>query len=159
MNGRDYVATVKEMPCACCGKAGPSSAHHLRSSTGAGMRASDWLVIPLCWDCHQGPHGVHGDRAALALRKKDQHSMLAGTIATAMNMASAGPVATASESAAPGGGTAITYLGEAWLRAAKHDWVRFTLHPENLGSGNPFQRSDAAPRYMLAVVPINVDGS
>ena len=34
-----------------------------------GQRAGHGLTIPLCWDCHQGPHGIHGDRSRWRLRK------------------------------------------------------------------------------------------
>jgi len=47
----------------------PATLHHPRYGEGKGQRASDWLVIPLCPDCHQGPQGVHGDRTYLRILK------------------------------------------------------------------------------------------
>ena len=55
------------------------------------------------------------------------------------------------------GGTRPVYLGEAWLRAAKHDWARFTLHPEHLADGNPFDGGGVPTRYMLAAIPLPDD--
>jgi hypothetical protein len=33
-----------------------ASVHHLFDPS----QRSDWLVAPLCYDCHQGPNGFHG---------------------------------------------------------------------------------------------------
>lgn len=46
-----------------------------------GQRASDFLTVALCPDCHQGPLGVHGDRALLRIHKVDELDLLARTIA------------------------------------------------------------------------------
>jgi hypothetical protein len=70
------------MPCGCCGAAGPSSAHHPRTDQGASQRADDWLAIPLCWDCHQGPKGVHGDKTYLRIFKLTELEILARTLKT-----------------------------------------------------------------------------
>lgn len=44
------------------------------------QRASDWLAIPLCQDCHRGPRGIHGDRSALRQIKCDEPALLADVI-------------------------------------------------------------------------------
>lgn len=49
-------------------------------AAGAGQRASNWLTIPLCVDCHTGPRGVHGDKSALRLRNVSEHTLLAETL-------------------------------------------------------------------------------
>jgi hypothetical protein len=46
------------------------------------QRASDYLTIPLCYDCHQGPAGVHGDKSMMRLMKLGELDMLANTIQT-----------------------------------------------------------------------------
>lgn len=51
-----HMERVKALPCVCCHAPPPSQAHHV---TGDGKRRSDWRVIPLCYDCHQGPNGYH----------------------------------------------------------------------------------------------------
>jgi hypothetical protein len=44
------------------------------------QRASDFLAVPLCYECHQGPRGVHGDRSMMRLMKLTELDMLANTI-------------------------------------------------------------------------------
>lgn len=44
------------------------------------QRASNWLAVPLCPSCHQGPQGVHGDKTMLRIMKMDELDMLADTI-------------------------------------------------------------------------------
>lgn len=38
----------------------PPSLHHVREGQGMSQRASDWLVVPLCREHHQGSTGWHG---------------------------------------------------------------------------------------------------
>jgi hypothetical protein len=54
--------------------------HHIREGQGAGQRASHWLVIPVCPECHQGPNGIHGDRSLLRIAKVSEVDLLARTI-------------------------------------------------------------------------------
>lgn len=75
-----HMARVAELPCSVCGRAGPSCVHHPRFAAGIGQRASDWLTIALCPECHQGQHGIHGDRSAWRLRGLDEPAALARTI-------------------------------------------------------------------------------
>lgn len=75
---------VAQLPCAL-GKAlgeghGPVTLHHPRAGQGASQRASDFLVIPLCPDCHQGSNGIHGDRSLLRIAKVEELDLLALTI-------------------------------------------------------------------------------
>lgn len=74
-----HMARVARLTCAVCGVDGVH-VHHIREGQGMGQRASNWLVVPLCPDCHQGPRGIHGDRSALRLRKLDELDLLADTI-------------------------------------------------------------------------------
>ncbi|QGH72737.1 MAG: RecA-dependent nuclease [Podoviridae sp. ctQNx1] len=73
------MARVAELNCCCCGAYGVH-VHHIREGQGMGQRASDWLTIPLCPDCHTGPSGVHGNRAMLKLRKMSELDLLAETL-------------------------------------------------------------------------------
>lgn len=66
---RRRLARVAALPCVVCDAPGPSCVHHIREGQGMGQRAGHGLTIPLCWDCHQGPHGIHGDRSRWRLRK------------------------------------------------------------------------------------------
>lgn len=45
------------------------------------QRAHDWLTVPLCWECHQGKNGIHGDRSLWRIYKLDELDVLAATIA------------------------------------------------------------------------------
>ncbi len=84
VEGARHLAMLKTLPCACCEVAGPSDAHHIREGQGGAQRAPDWLAVPLCKACHQGPQGIHGDRSRLALRKLTELDMLAATIRALM---------------------------------------------------------------------------
>ena len=62
----DLLRTYGCMLCRRLGRSTPDvSIHHPRIAAGAGQRASHWLAIPLCRECHQGDHGIHGDRQLL----------------------------------------------------------------------------------------------
>jgi hypothetical protein len=74
-----HMDRVAALPCAVCGDV-PVHVHHIREGHGMGQRASNFLTIPLCPSCHQGPHGVHGDKAMLRIKKLSELSMLADTI-------------------------------------------------------------------------------
>jgi len=44
---------------------GPANIHHCVGSTAKHNKISigQWWVIPLSYEAHQGPHGIHGDLA------------------------------------------------------------------------------------------------
>lgn len=74
-----HLDRIAGLPCCLCG-ATPVHVHHIREGQGMGQRASNWLTIPLCPSCHQGPKGVHGDRSMLRVMRKGELDMLAETI-------------------------------------------------------------------------------
>ena len=76
---RCHMGKVAELPCACCGTTGVH-VHHIREGQGMGERASHFLTIPLCPDCHTGPNGIHGNKSYMRIRKLDELDMLATTI-------------------------------------------------------------------------------
>lgn len=78
-NGKRYMAMVAQLPCSLCGSH-PVQVHHIRDGAGAGQKNADFLTVPLCPDCHQGTHGVHGDKAMLYLAKKTELDLVASTI-------------------------------------------------------------------------------
>lgn len=80
MNGKRYMGLVSELPCACCGASPPSMVHHIRKGNGMSQRSGSALVVPLCWDCHQGPRGIHGDRTMMSIYRTDELKMLNDTI-------------------------------------------------------------------------------
>lgn len=79
MNGRytkaqrEHLARVKEQACAVCDTPGPSSAHHIRQD-------QPYTCVALCWECHQGPNGWHGNKTLWRVRKFDELDALNVTI-------------------------------------------------------------------------------
>ena len=70
---RAHLSRVKELPCAVCGAAGPSDAHHIRQHL-------QFTCIPLCYDCHRSNIGIHGTKALWKIRKMDELDALDVTI-------------------------------------------------------------------------------
>ena len=77
---RDYMSRVASLSCACCGCYGPSQVHHIREGQGLAQRASNYLTVPLCPDCHTGTYGVHGNKSRMRARKWSELDLLADTI-------------------------------------------------------------------------------
>lgn len=82
---KDYLCRVSALGCSLCrmlerGDDTPAEIHHPREGQGGAQRASNWLAIPLCPDCHRGSHGVHGDRGLLRQAKVTEMDLLADTI-------------------------------------------------------------------------------
>lgn len=61
---KKYMSYVARLGCAICVRLGyedtPAEVHHQRTGMGAGRRASDFLVVPLCPEHHRGRTGIHG---------------------------------------------------------------------------------------------------
>lgn len=76
---KQYLDKIASLPCACCGSHGVH-VHHIREGQGISQRASNYLTIPLCYDCHQGVNGIHGNKSMLAIHKTSELNMLAKTI-------------------------------------------------------------------------------
>jgi len=55
--GIAHMMRVKCLPCVCCGRQGPSEAHHTKDDDSEPR--SHFRTIPLCPPCHTGPHGYH----------------------------------------------------------------------------------------------------
>ena len=76
---RLHLARIKAMPCAVCGQAAPSEAHHLEQH-------KQYLCIPLCEACHRHPFsGIHGQKRMWIVSKKTELSCLNNTIEQLMN--------------------------------------------------------------------------
>jgi hypothetical protein len=81
----DYLGRVKSLDCVLCsllGQAqeGVTEAHHIRTGHGLGDRASDFLTVALCVECHRGTHGFHGTKALMRIAKLSELDLLAETI-------------------------------------------------------------------------------
>ena len=76
-----WMEKVASLDCIICG-ARPVELHHIREGQGAGQRAPDTLVIPVCAACHRGSEGIHGlGRKGFYMRyKRDELDYLADTI-------------------------------------------------------------------------------
>jgi len=69
----EHMAAVKGLPCCACGAPPPSQAHHV---TGDKKPRSDFRVIPLCYECHQGPQGYHAAKASWVARHGPDYGFL-----------------------------------------------------------------------------------
>jgi hypothetical protein len=79
------MGRVKSLPCVLCSllgqsQSGVTEAHHIRTGHGLGDRASDYLTVALCVDCHRGPNGFHGTKTLMKLAKMTELDLLAETI-------------------------------------------------------------------------------
>lgn len=74
-----YMDRVAKLCCCVCGDQGVEL-HHIREGMGMSQRAANWLVVPLCYGCHRGPKGLHGDRSMWKVMKMDEMDALAKTI-------------------------------------------------------------------------------
>lgn len=79
-----HMNWVAQLPCILGEALGerhpPANLHHIREGQGMSQRASNFLVIPLCKECHQGDNGIHGNRSLLRIAKVEELDLLAMTI-------------------------------------------------------------------------------
>ncbi len=171
----EHLDIIRSLPCACCGASPPSSAHHPRHGAGMAQKASDWLAIPLCWECHQGQKGIHGDRSRAKLRDKDEIGMLGETnaaVASLYRVREAGEVrvrsrlageeAEAGDLGMPGaqgtgsqeGGGIDAFGGEVYLVTTSGHRVVLEVHPDEV---NQFLGYPPGTRFALAAAPIDAE--
>lgn len=70
---RAHLLAVRACDCSVCGAAAPSSAHHIK-------QGAHFTTVALCWTCHQGPYGWHGDRSMWRIHKMDEIDALNVTL-------------------------------------------------------------------------------
>ena len=68
-----HIEAVKSVNCAVCGAPPPSAAHHIN-------QGDHFTTVALCWECHQGKQGIHGDRTLWRIFKHDELSALNVTL-------------------------------------------------------------------------------
>jgi hypothetical protein len=74
-----YRRRVAALPCAHCGRAGPSQCAHADSAgKGMGIKSSDFETMPLCADV-QGRRGCHSLIGASGMFSKEQRRALETT--------------------------------------------------------------------------------
>lgn len=70
---RAHVGLVKESGCALCGAAGLVEAHEIKQGS--------WFTsIGLCYECHRGSQGIHGDKTLWKIYKMDEIDALNETL-------------------------------------------------------------------------------
>ena len=79
MSAKDYEKLVREIGCVVCRESGtlsPAAIHHVESVRDG---LSAYAIVPLCYEHHQGPNGVHGlsRRGFEARHKLSQIDLLA----------------------------------------------------------------------------------
>ncbi len=87
MTSSEYIGIIKQLDCVICQhkigtRISPCDAHHV----GTGADRSDWAIVPLCKEHHQGSTGVHGlhRRAFYDLWHTSEVLMLAWTAMAVM---------------------------------------------------------------------------
>jgi len=75
---REYMGRVAELGCIICGC--PASVHHIREGQGISQRASNYLVVPLCYEHHQGALSIHNAKRQFEGLFGDELKLLSRTI-------------------------------------------------------------------------------
>ena len=71
---REHVTRVKELSCGVCDASAPSHAHEI-------VQGQWFTSMPLCDDCHTGPHnGIHFLHRIWDVKKLDELKVLNNTI-------------------------------------------------------------------------------
>lgn len=85
-----WMAWVARQRCANCTGIGVH-VHHCAGATARHNKVAigDWWLLPLCPKCHQGDHGIHGDRMRFfgdsLTRKQTEKSQFARLLAWAVS--------------------------------------------------------------------------
>lgn len=53
LRSEQHRRNVAALPCACCGKHGPTQCAHINFGKALGRKVCDSLTFPLCPDCHR----------------------------------------------------------------------------------------------------------
>ena len=77
-----HMGRIASMQCIVCKlldmyQSWPTNVHHIREDR---EERNDFLTLPLCVLCHQGPRGVHGDKTYLRMLKTSEWGLLAKVI-------------------------------------------------------------------------------
>ena len=72
----EYMGTVRTLACSCCGRPGPSEAHHCIHGRYSARKVSDFETIPLCQKCHRE---LHDDKPAWAAKYGPDYGFIDAT--------------------------------------------------------------------------------
>ena len=81
-----HLARIRaELKCAVCEafgfvQIGPTYAHHTICGRYSQEKTPDREAIGLCWDHHQGPQGIHTDKAAWVRQFGSDRDYIAATL-------------------------------------------------------------------------------
>jgi hypothetical protein len=67
-----HMLAVKLERCSICGGEG-GYAHHIEQGL-------HFCTVAVCWHCHQGPNGIHGDKTMLRIYKTSELQALNRTL-------------------------------------------------------------------------------
>lgn len=70
----EHMEAVKSVECSVCDAPAPSAAHHIN-------QGQHFTTVALCYECHQGKQGIHGDKTLWRIRKMDELAALNITLA------------------------------------------------------------------------------
>jgi hypothetical protein len=73
-----YMGKVAALGCIIEGN--PAQVHHIREGQGLSQRASHYLVIPLCPECHMGALSIHKTKRQFENIHGSELDLLAETI-------------------------------------------------------------------------------
>ena len=81
--GRRHLEKVAqlgmEQGCIVCGQPF-AHVHHVMEGRTPGRRSGDFCTIPLCYECHEGAHGIHGTRQRWTMYKASELEALNRTL-------------------------------------------------------------------------------
>jgi hypothetical protein len=81
--GKRHMGKVAELGqekgCIVCGGVF-AHVHHVMEGRTPGRRSGDFCTIPLCYECHEGTHGIHGTRQRWTLNKASELAALDMTL-------------------------------------------------------------------------------
>lgn len=83
-NNPAYLARVRSLPCCICEAFGErqesaTQAHHPFHDRYSTVKALDEMAIPLCWDHHLGPKGIHTNKTEWRAKYGADHEWIAAT--------------------------------------------------------------------------------
>ena len=75
-----YHSKVAALGCILPDCHAPACIHHIREDQGTSMRASHFLVVPLCFEHHQGDFSIHNSKRQFENIYGSELDLLAETI-------------------------------------------------------------------------------
>lgn len=85
-----WLETVRETPCVLCWRLAETqesrtTAHHTTVDRAKAKKAPHLLAAALCYECHQGSQGIHGDKSRLKRAKVGELQLVADTAAAVLH--------------------------------------------------------------------------